>query len=285
MLKINNLTKYYKDVLGVEELDLELKKGEIFGFIGPNGSGKSTTIRCVMNLISKTSGEIYFNDVLLTDKSVDYKNNIGYLPSEINLYDDLTVKQMIEYSNSFYEKDCLKRADYLIKKLGLDTRKKIDELSLGNSKKLGIVLALMHEPQLLILDEASSGLDPLMQETFYELLLEEKAKGTTIFFSSHVLSEIKKVCDRVGIIKNGRLIKIEDIKEMSKNNFQIITVVSNEIDKISKDILFISKTEDTIKFMYKEDANKLIKMLGKYNISKLTIEEPSIEEIFMHFYK
>lgn len=285
MLKINNLTKYYKDVLGVEELDLELKKGEIFGFIGPNGSGKSTTIRCVMNLISKTSGEIYFNDNLLTNKSIDYKNNIGYLPSEINLYDDLTVKQMIEYSNSFYEKDCLKRADYLIKKLDLDTRKKIDELSLGNSKKLGIVLALMHEPQLLILDEASSGLDPLMQETFYELLLEEKAKGTTIFFSSHVLSEIKKVCDRVGIIKNGRLIKIEDIKEMSKNNFQIITVVSNEIDKISKDILFISKTEDTIKFIYKEDANKLIKMLGKYNISKLTIEEPSIEEIFMHFYK
>lgn len=285
MLKINNLTKYYKDVLGVEELDLELKKGEIFGFIGPNGSGKSTTIRCVMNLISKTSGEIYFNDNLLTNKSIDYKNNIGYLPSEINLYDDLTVKQMIEYSNSFYEKDCLKRADYLIKKLDLDTRKKIDELSLGNSKKLGIVLALMHEPQLLILDEASSGLDPLMQEIFYELLLEEKAKGTTIFFSSHVLSEIKKVCDRVGIIKNGRLIKIEDIKEMSKNNFQIITVVSNEIDKISKDILFISKTEDTIKFIYKEDANKLIKMLGKYNISKLTIEEPSIEEIFMHFYK
>ncbi|MDD2392002.1 MAG: ABC transporter ATP-binding protein [Bacilli bacterium] len=285
MLKINNLTKYYKDVLGVEELDLELKKGEIFGFIGPNGSGKSTTIRCVMNLISKTSGEIYFNDNLLTNKSIDYKNNIGYLPSEINLYDDLTVKQMIEYSNSFYEKDCLKRADYLIKKLDLDTRKKIDELSLGNSKKLGIVLALMHEPQLLILDEASSGLDPLMQEVFYELLLEEKAKGTTIFFSSHVLSEIKKVCDRVGIIKNGRLIKIEDIKEMSKNNFQIITVVSNEIDKISKDILFISKTEDTIKFIYKEDANKLIKMLGKYNISKLTIEEPSIEEIFMHFYK
>lgn len=285
MLKINNLTKYYKDVLGVEELDLELKKGEIFGFIGPNGSGKSTTIRCVMNLISKTSGEIYFNDNLLTNKSIDYKNNIGYLPSEINLYDDLTVKQMIEYSNSFYEKDCLKRADYLIKKLDLDTRKKNDELSLGNSKKLGIVLALMHEPQLLILDEASSGLDPLMQEIFYELLLEEKAKGTTIFFSSHVLSEIKKVCDRVGIIKNGRLIKIEDIKEMSKNNFQIITVVSNEIDKISKDILFISKTEDTIKFIYKEDANKLIKMLGKYNISKLTIEEPSIEEIFMHFYK
>lgn len=285
MLKINNLTKYYKDVLGVEELDLELKKGEIFGFIGPNGSGKSTTIRCVMNLISKISGEIYFNDDLLTDKSVDYKKNIGYLPSEINLYDDLTVKQMIEYSNSFYEKDCLKRADYLIQKLNLDTRKKIDELSLGNSKKLGIVLAFMHEPQLLILDEASSGLDPLMQEVFYELLLEEKAKGTTIFFSSHVLSEIKKVCDRVGIIKNGRLIKIEDIKEMSKNNFQIITVVSNEIDKISKGILFISKTEDTIKFMYKEDANKLIKMLGKYNISKLTIEEPSIEEIFMHFYK
>jgi ABC-2 type transport system ATP-binding protein len=181
MLKIVNLTKYYGNILGVKDLSLEVKKGEIFGFIGPNGAGTSTTIRCIMNSINKTSGEIYINDILLTDKDVNFKNNIGYLPSEIHLYDDLTVQQMIEYSNSFYKKDCMKRAKYLIKKLELNTKKKIEELSLGNSKKLGIVLALMHEPELLILDEASSGLDPLMQEAFYDILLEEKARGTTIF--------------------------------------------------------------------------------------------------------
>ncbi len=285
MLKIVNLTKYYGNILGVKDLSLEVKKGEIFGFIGPNGAGKSTTIRCIMNSINKTSGEIYINDILLTDKDVNFKNNIGYLPSEIHLYDDLTVQQMIEYSNSFYKKDCMKRAKYLIKKLELNTKKKIEELSLGNSKKLGIVLALMHEPELLILDEASSGLDPLMQEAFYDILLEEKARGTTIFFSSHVLSEIKKVCDRVGIIKEGSLIKIEDIKDLSKNNFQVVTIISDDVDKISKKTSYISKDKNTIKFMYKKDPNELIKMLGEYNISKITIEEPSIEEIFMHFYK
>src|SRR5690554_1203889 len=167
MLEIKNLTKFYKDIKGVENLSLHINKGEIFGFIGPNGAGKSTTIKCIMNQINKTSGEIYINKVLNDKNNVELKKIIGYLPDEVHLYNDLTVEQMLNYSNSFYEKDCSKKINYLVEKLNIDTRKKIEELSLGNLKKIGIVLAMMHEPKILILDEATSGLDPLMKETFY----------------------------------------------------------------------------------------------------------------------
>ena len=287
MLKINKLTKYYGDIKGVENINLDISKGEIFGFIGPNGSGKSTTIKCIMNLINKNNGEIFINKCEVTKKNNHIKEDIGYLPSEVNLYDDLTVKQMIEYSNSFYKKDCMKKANNLVKRLELDLSKKIEQLSLGNLKKLGIVLTFMHSPKLAILDEATSGLDPLMQEEFYKILLEEKGKGTTIFFSSHILSEIKKVCDKVAIIKNGQIIKIEDINTIRNNEFLTITVQTNKLEEFKKNIdeNIIEENNNMIKFIYTGDINKIIKELSKYNVDKLIIEEPSIEEIFMHYYK
>ena len=150
ILKIENLTKYYGKVLGVKDLSLELTQGEVFGFIGPNGAGKSTTIRSIMNLINKTSGKVYFNDKELTSDDIELKKLIGYLPSEINLYEDLTVKQMIDYHESFYKENLSERRKYLVELLKLDETKKVDELSLGNSKKLGIVLAFLHNPKLLI---------------------------------------------------------------------------------------------------------------------------------------
>lgn len=192
MLKIENLTKYYNKALGCKNISLEVKKGEIFGFIGPNGAGKSTTIRCIMNLINKTSGKVIFNSEELNKDRVDLYNDIGYLPSEINLYDNMIIKELFILNESFYKKDCSKYLKKLIDKLKIDINKKICNLSLGNLKKVGIALSMMHEPKLLILDEATNGLDPLIQENFYELLLEEKKKGTTIFFSSHNLSEVKK---------------------------------------------------------------------------------------------
>ena len=181
ILEIKNLTKYYGNTLGVKNLNLTLNEGEIFGFIGPNGAGKSTTIRSIMNLINKTSGTVLLNGEELTKDNANLKSIIGYLPSEIHLYEDLTVNQMLNYHESFYHQNIHKRRKELVKRLKLDESKKIEDLSLGNSKKLGIILALMHEPKLLILDEPTSGLDPIMQQTFYELLKEEKAKGTTIF--------------------------------------------------------------------------------------------------------
>lgn len=287
ILEIKNLTKYYGKTLGVKDLSLKLYEGEVFGFIGPNGAGKSTTIRSIMNLINKTEGVVLINKEEFNKNNISAKKLIGYLPSEIHLYEDLTVKEMLDYHEKFYEEDIHKRRCELIKRLKLDETKKIEDLSLGNAKKLGIILAFMHNPKLLILDEPTSGLDPIMQQTFYELLKEEKEKGTTIFYSTHILNEISKICDRVGIIKEGHLLKIETIEELHKKNLNIVTIESKEINKIIKDLNqeIISRNSDTIKFKNKISINLLIEKLSKYKIDKLLIEEATIEDIFLHYYK
>lgn len=287
ILEIKNLTKYYGKILGVKDLSLTLYVGEVFGFIGPNGAGKSTTIRSIMNLINKTKGNVLLNGKELTKDDVALKELIGYLPSEVHLYEDLTIKEMLNYHESFYKKDCHKRRKELVKKLELDESKKIEELSLGNSKKLGIILAFMHEPKLLILDEPTSGLDPIMQQIFYELLKEEKKKGTTIFYSTHILSEISKVCDRVGIIKDGKLLTVETMEEMKRKNLTFVTLDSSEVSKIVKDLKLdiTPNDENVIRFKNELSSDKLIKSLAKYKIDKLLIEEATLEDVFLHYYK
>ena len=287
ILEIKNLTKYYGNVLGVKNLSLTLNSGEIFGFIGPNGAGKSTTIRSIMNLINKNEGTILLNGLELKKDDVTLKEKIGYLPSEIHLYDDFTVKEMLDYHESFYKKNLSKRRKHLVKKLILDETKKIEDLSLGNLKKLGIILAFMHEPELLILDEPTSGLDPIMQQVFYELLEEEKKKGTTIFYSTHILSEISKICDRVGIIKDGCLLKIENVDYLRSNNLNFVTITSPDINNIIKDLKLDNNLLDnkTIRFKNNIDINTLIKILAKYQVDKILIEEATLEDIFLHFYK
>lgn len=287
ILEIQNLTKYYGKILGVENLSLKLEEGEIFGFIGPNGAGKSTTIRSIMNLINKTSGRVLVENKEFNKDDTDIKEKIGYLPSEIHLYDDLTVKEMLDYHESFYKKNIHKRRIELVKRLELDEKKKIEDLSLGNLKKLGIVLAFMHNPKILILDEPTSGLDPIMQNVFYDLLKEEKAKGNTIFYSTHILNEVSKICDRVGIIINGKLIKVEKIEELSKKNLTFVTITSNEIKDIVNDLKInvILKEANTIKFGNNLSHNELIKKLSKYNIERILIEEATLEDMFLHYYK
>lgn len=287
ILEIKNLTKYYGKILGVNNLSLTLYEGEIFGFIGPNGAGKSTTIRAIMNLINKTKGSVLLNGKELDKDNIELKELIGYLPSEIHLYEDLTVKEMLDYHESFYKKDCHTRRKELVKKLKLNESKKIEELSLGNLKKLGIVLAFMSEPKLLILDEPTSGLDPIIQQIFYELLKEEKEKGTTIFYSTHILSEISKICDRVGIIKEGNLLTVETIEEMQKKNLTFVTIKSKEISKIIKDLKLDVKItdENLIRFKNELTSDKLIKSLANYKIDKLLIEEATLEDVFLHYYK
>ena len=287
MLKIDKLTKYYGKIKGIENLSLELNKGEIFGFIGPNGAGKSTTIKCIMNLINKNSGDIYIAGKINNKDDLELKEIIGYLPSEISLYDDMTVKQILDYNAQFYKKDTSLKRKELVTKFQLDESKKIEQLSLGNLKKLGIVLALVHDPKLIILDEPTSGLDPIMQDVFYNILKEEREKGNTIFYSTHVLSEIKKICDRVGIIKDGNLIKVETLKEMKNNSLVIVTIKSRKIANIKTELKFkiLEETEEEIKILYNDDINKLIKLLECYNLEKLLIEELSIEDMFIHYYK
>lgn len=287
MLEVINLRKYYGNIRGVEDVSIKLNKGETYGFIGPNGAGKSTTIRSIMNLINKTSGKILINGKEVKKDDLALKELIGYLPSEINLYDDLTVKEMLNFHESFYKKNLSKRRKELVKKLQLDESKKIEDLSLGNSKKLGIILALMHEPKILILDEPTSGLDPIMQNIFYELLLEEKKKGTTILYSTHILSEVSKICDRICFIKDGKIIKEDTVKNIEKENMTYLIIESNDIDKIKKDLnlKIISEHNNLVKFMNNLEPNELINKISKYKIDKLLIEEVSIEDLFIEYYK
>lgn len=287
ILEIINLKKYYGNVRGIEDISIKLKRGEAYGFIGPNGAGKSTTIRALMSLINPTSGMILIDGKKLDKNDLELKKIIGYLPSEIYLYDDLTVKEILDFHESFYEKNINKRRKQLVKLLKLDENKKIEDLSLGNLKKLGIILALMHEPKILILDEPTSGLDPIMQNVFYEILLEEKKKGTTILYSTHILSEVSKICDRIGIIKEGKIVREDTVENIEKNNMTYLTIESIDIDKIKKDLnlKIVSEHNNSVKLINDLNSNKLINIISKYNINKLLIEEMTIEDLFMEYYK
>ena len=287
ILQIENLSKYYGKQRGVEHVGLALQEGEIFGLIGPNGAGKSTTIRSVMNMLNKTEGTVTFLGKQLDKNSIDLKRQIGYLPGEVFLYEDMKVSQMLDYHQSFYKEDLSEKRKYLVEALQVDESKKNEDLSLGNRKKVGIVLALMHSPKLLILDEPTSGLDPIMQKQFQNLLLEEKQRGTTIIYSTHILSEVSQICDRVGIVRDGRLIKVDEVENLSRHTLQHVTIVSVDAGKIAEKMKLheYDLSEDTLKFKYDGDINALLKVISCYPITHLNIEEPSIEEIFMHYYQ
>ena len=285
IVEIKNLSKNYGKIKAVKKVSLDLYEGEIFGFIGPNGAGKSSTIRCIMNLLNKTEGKVLIEGKEFQKNDIEIQKNIGYLPSEVNLYEEYTVGEMLNFHESFYE-NVHENRKRLVKKLNLDESKKIEDLSFGNLKKLGIILALMHEPKILILDEATSGLDPIMQNVFFELLKEEKEKGTTIFYSTHILSEVSKICDRVGIIKEGKLIKIEDVKEIKNKNLTNITIESKDALKIKEELnLDCEIIDNKIIFKNEDSFNNLLKKLIKYDIKKILIEEPTLEDIFYHYYK
>lgn len=283
-----NLCKNYGKSRGIVDVNLQIQQGEIFGFIGPNGAGKSTTIRTLLNFIFPTSGQgtVMGYDIVKDSKKI--KELIGYLPSEINYYDDMRIKDLLEYSGKYYRRDCSKKISELSERFELDLSKKIRELSLGNKKKVGILQALIHEPKLLILDEPTSGLDPLMQKTFFDVLKEENKNGTTIFFSSHILSEVQEVCNRVAIIKEGVILRTEEIAALRASQLKKITLklTNTNINEINiPDIKNIKKLEDTFYFLYRGNMNSLINNLHGISIENLLIEEPSLEEIFMHYYK
>lgn len=287
ILKTEHLKKYYGTTRGIEDVSIELNKGEIYGFIGPNGAGKSTTIRTIIGLLNKTAGKIFINGKELDRNDTSIKEIIGYLPSEINLYDDMTVKEIFNYHESFYKKDIHKKREDLVKKLKIDESKKIEDLSLGNLKKVGIVLSLMHEPKILILDEPTSGLDPIIQKTLHDILQEEKEKGTAILYSSHVLSEVSNLCDRIGFIKDGLIIKEDLIKNIKKDNYTYLTIKSNSISKIKEELNLkvLEENDKEIKFINNLETNTLIKILSKYKIDKLLIEEISLEDLFVNYYR
>lgn len=287
IIKTEALTKYYGKSRGIDNVSLNINKGEIFGFIGPNGAGKSTTIKILLSLIYPTSGTAFIDGLNCIKDSKEIKQMLGYTPSEVNYYDDMTVNDLFKYSARFYNKDCSLRAKELSKRLGLDMHKKIKSLSFGNKKKVAIIQALQHEPKILIFDEPTGGLDPLIQNKFFDILQEEKRKGNTILFSSHILSEVQRVCDRVAIIRDGNILKIERIDALINNNFKQIEI--EYIDSISildiHGISNYSQENSKVNFLYSGDINELLKVLTLTKIGNVTITEPPLEDIFLHYYE
>jgi ABC-2 type transport system ATP-binding protein len=289
VIEIKNLTKMYGKARGIENVSFDVKEGEIFGFIGPNGAGKSTTIRTLLSLIYPTSGSatIFGKDIITA--SPEIKKYIGYLPSEVFYYDNMKVMDLLKYSASFYKKDCTKRIKELADIMELDLTKKIDDLSLGNKKKVGIVQGLLHEPKLIILDEPTSGLDPLMQQKFFELLEKENKKGATILFSSHILSEVQRLCDRVAIIKDGRIVTVEKISTLKENTYKKFKIETNSV--IIKDLFNIEGVNQleqdggSVSFLFRGNINSIMKKIAEIEIANLWVEEPDLEEIFMHYYE
>ncbi len=285
VIKTEKLTKYYGKARGVTELDLTVAEGEFFGFIGPNGAGKSTTIRALLGLISPTCGSatVFGKDVTKEKESI--LQNVGYLPSEALFYQGMKVKDVLKLSADLRKKDCKAEAKMLCERLQLDVSRKIDDLSFGNRKKVAIVCALQHRPKLLVLDEPTSGLDPLMQKEFFDILRERNRAGATIFLSSHILSEIQRNCTRAAIIRDGRIIACDSVDTLSKTSAKRITVHGKiDLEELCG-IRDLKDTEDSVSFLYSGDMNSLLRALSLGQVDDLTVTEPDLEEVFMHYYE
>ena len=270
VISIKNLTKTYGSKRGVADVSFEVHEGEIFGFIGPNGAGKSTTIRSMLGFLRFNSGSI---DILGMDAVKDHEKilrEVGYMPSEALFYPAMKVSEVIKYAADVRKMNCAEEAKKLCERLQVDTTKRIKELSLGNRKKVSIVCAMQHRPKLFVFDEPTSGLDPLMQNTFFELIKEYVNDGTTCMLSTHVLPEVRKHCDRAAIMREGHLIKTDTVENLIKTSVKNVKLTAD------------GKTEE---YIYKGNINELIRNLGQKDIQNLTIEEPSLEDMFMHFYE
>ena len=284
-IKTTRLTKYYGKARGILELDLTVEQGACFGFIGPNGAGKSTTIRTLLGLIAPTSGtaQVLGKDIVTERREI--LRSVGYLPSEATFYPGMRVSEVLKLSADLRGQDCAAEAKALCDRLQLDTAGKVDELSFGNRKKVAIVCALQSCPPLLILDEPTGGLDPLMQRAFFEIIRERSRAGATVFLSSHVLSEVQRNCTRAAVIREGRIIACGSIEELAKSSAKRVTV-HGAADLGGLDGVKDCKTLDgAVSFLYNGDINRLLERLSVSAIDDLSITEPDLEEIFLHFYE
>ena len=285
ILQTDSLTKSYGKARGVIDLSLSIEEGEFFGFIGPNGAGKSTTIRTLLGLIRPTSGR-----ALLFGKDVSVHRerllaDVGYLPSESSFYSGMKAGEVLQLSAKLRGRDCSDEARKLCRRLDLDVSKRVETLSLGNRKKVGIVCALQHRPRLLILDEPTSGLDPLIQRALFEVLEERHREGATIFLSSHVLSEVQRHCARAGIIREGRLIACGSIDELSRDSARRVVLHGVSDLPVLPGVRSLEKEPNSVSFLYQGPIPALIDRLQGLPLTDMHISEPSLEEIFMHFYE
>lgn len=283
-IQTDSLTKYYGKSRGITDVSLTVGEGDFFGFIGPNGAGKSTTIRTLLGLIAPTEGsaKIFGKDIQSRKEAI--LSSVGYMPSEAAFYPHMRVREILKLSADLRKRDCRKEAARLCDRLSLDTGKKIRELSLGNRKKVSIVCALQHEPRLCILDEPTSGLDPLMQREFFALLEERNAAGTTVFLSSHVLSEVQRHCRHAAVIRDGKLLLSDSIENMGHTDARRVTLRGVDKPPVLENIRDITAAGDTVTFLYRGDIQALLTALAALPLTDVTIAEPDLEEIFMHYY-
>ena len=284
-IETHNLTKYYGKSRGIEDLNLTVNQGEFFGFIGPNGAGKSTTIRTLLGLIKAGSGSASVLGLDIEKDKEKILERVGYLPSETMFYPGMRVRDVLKLSADLRKKDCGEEAKMLCERLQLDSSKKVEELSFGNKKKLAIVCALQHKPELLILDEPTGGLDPLMQREFFRILRERNAEGTTIFLSSHILGEVQRNCSRAGIIREGRLIACDSVEALARTNAKRVHVQGEVYIDELQEVRDLRSTEHGITFLYGADIQSLLQVFAKQAIQDLSISEPDLEEIFIHYYQ
>lgn len=280
----NHLTKYYGKSRGIVDVNLSVDEGDFYGFIGPNGAGKSTTIRILLGLISATSGtaEIFQNDI--QTHRTQLLSDIGYLPSEAMFYHGMRVKDILQFSADLRKLDCTKESKRLCERLELDPSRKVEELSLGNRKKVGIVCAMQHKPRLYILDEPTSGLDPLMQREFYEILKERNEAGATVFLSSHILSEVQRYCKHAAVIREGQILIADNVEKMGHTGAKRVTLRGvRELPRI-ENIRDVKVGEQTVSFLYSGKPESLLRTLSQLPLTDLTIAEPDLEEVFLHYY-
>lgn len=288
VIEVTNLTKFYGKSRGIVDVSFAEEEGEIFGFIGPNGAGKSTTIRLLLSLIHPTSGSARVLGKDVATRGPEIRREIGYLPSEVFYYEGMKVIDLLKYSASFYEGDFTQRLKELSDTMELELHRRISDLSYGNKKKVGIVQGLLHSPKLLFLDEPTSGLDPLMQRKFFDLIRKENARGVTVFFSSHILGEVQRLCNRVGIIREGKIVEISDIRSLQQNNYKKVRVTA---DGLEPDIFNLPGVNNlqaengVLQFFFRGDINQVLQKISSVQVADVTIEEPTLEEIFMHYYE
>ncbi len=283
-IKTTSLTKYYGKSRGIIDMNLTVKQGDFFGFIGPNGAGKSTTIRTLLGLISPSDGKAQILGMDILQQRETILSHIGYMPSEASFYPSMRVKDVIALSARLRKKDCAAEAKALCERLDLDTDKKIRELSLGNRKKVSIVCALQHKPELYILDEPTSGLDPLMQRAFFMILKERNAQGSTIFLSSHILSEVQRHCKHAAIVREGRLLIEDSTGNLGHTDAKRVRLRGVTVPPALPHIKNVRADSDSVSFLYGGDLQALLYKLSELPLTDVSISEPDLEEIFLHYY-
>lgn len=283
-IETKQLTKYYGRSRGIQDVTLSVQEGDFFGFIGPNGAGKSTTIRTLLGLIKASDGtaSIFGKDIVKQKKEI--LMDIGYLPSETMFYNGMRVRDVIRLSADLRGQDCREEAQRLCERLELDSSRRIEELSLGNRKKVGIVCTMQHRPKLYILDEPTSGLDPLMQREFYSILKERNRDGATVFLSSHVLSEVQRYCKHAAVIREGHILISDSVEKLGHTGAKRVTLRGvSEIPSLDN-VRDVNIANDVVSFLYSGKPDVLIKTLSVLQIEDITIGEPDLEEVFMHYY-